>query len=66
MATLGRFVERVEVYSIDEAFMDLAGYESFYPDLSKFAQTLRRTIQAMAPDTGQRRRGANENALQSG
>jgi DNA polymerase V len=45
MATLGRYVERVEVYSIDEAFMDLAGYESIYPDLTDFARTLRTTIQ---------------------
>jgi DNA polymerase V len=44
IATLGRFVERVEVYSIDEAFMDLAGYESIYPDLSEFAHTIRNTI----------------------
>jgi len=45
MTTLGRFVERVEVYSIDEAFLDLAGYEFLYPDLSQFAYRLRNTIQ---------------------
>ncbi|CCH02034.1 DNA polymerase V [Fibrella aestuarina BUZ 2] len=44
MATLGRFVENVEVYSIDEAFMDLAGYESAYPDLISFAQQVRSTV----------------------
>lgn len=44
MATLGRFVENVEVYSIDEAFLDLAGYEQVYPDLSAFAQQVRSTV----------------------
>ena len=54
MATLGRFVEEVEIYSIDEAFLNLTGYESVYrngggaafrpPDLTVFAQTIRQTI----------------------
>ena len=44
MATLGRFVEDVEVYSIDEAFLDLNGYESVYPDLIQFARTIRSTV----------------------
>lgn len=44
MASLGRFVEEVEVYSIDEAFLNLNGYESVYPDLTQFAQTLRQRI----------------------
>ena len=44
MATLGRFVEEVEVYSIDEAFMNLTGYESVYPDLTVFARDLRQTV----------------------
>ena len=44
MAIFGRFVEDVEVYSIDEAFLDLNGYESIYPDLTAFAQTLRSTV----------------------
>jgi DNA polymerase V len=44
MATIGRFVEEVEIYSIDEAFMDLAGYGSIYPDLNQFGQELRQTI----------------------
>lgn len=44
MATLGRFVEEVEVNSIDEAFLNLLGYETAYPDLAAFAQTLRSTI----------------------
>ena len=44
MATLGRFVEAVEVYSIDEAFLNLTGYESVYPDLTALAQTIRQTV----------------------
>lgn len=43
MSILGRYVEEVEVYSIDEAFMNLTGYESVYPDLSQLAQDIRRT-----------------------
>ena len=44
MATLGRFVEEVEVYSIDEAFLELAGYEFVYPDLVSFGSMLRSTV----------------------
>ncbi|HEY0108502.1 MAG TPA: Y-family DNA polymerase [Fibrella sp.] len=44
MSILNRFVEEVEVYSIDEAFINVAGYESVYPDLTQFAQGLRRTV----------------------
>ncbi len=44
MATLGRFVEEVEVYSIDEAFLNLTGYESVYPDLIQLARTIRQTV----------------------
>ncbi|GAA4462371.1 Y-family DNA polymerase [Nibrella saemangeumensis] len=44
MSTLGRFVEEVEVYSIDEAFLNLKGYESVYPDLVALAQQIRATI----------------------
>lgn len=44
MAIFGRFVEDVEVYSIDEAFLDLNGYESIYPDLTVFARNLRSTV----------------------
>ena len=44
MATLGQFVEEVEVYSIDEAFLELTGYESVYPDLVAFGTTLRATV----------------------
>ncbi|GAB3789062.1 Y-family DNA polymerase [Spirosoma horti] len=42
-AIVGRFIERVEVYSIDEGFFDLAGYETIYPDLRELAQTIRST-----------------------
>lgn len=44
MATLGRFIEEVEVYSIDEAFLDLDGYERVYADLASFAHQLRSTV----------------------
>ncbi|MBO0936454.1 Y-family DNA polymerase [Fibrella sp. HMF5335] len=44
MATIGRFVEQVEIYSIDEAFMNLASYESVYPDLNQFGRELRQTV----------------------
>ncbi len=44
MSILNRYVEDVEVYSIDEAFLDLYGYESIYPDLPQFAQMLRSTV----------------------
>lgn len=44
MSTLGRFVEDVEVYSIDEAFLNLYGYESAYPDLTTLAKEIRSTV----------------------
>jgi len=44
MGILGRFVEEVEVYSIDEAFLNLSGYQTLYPDLTLFAQNVRQTI----------------------
>ncbi len=44
MATLGRFVEEVEMNSIDEAFLNMAGYESVYPNLTHFARLLKQTI----------------------
>ncbi len=44
MATLGRFVEQVEVYSIDEAFLNLAGYDAIYPDLEMLARQIRSTV----------------------
>ncbi|WP_018622854.1 hypothetical protein [Spirosoma luteum] len=42
-AIIGRFIERVEVYSIDEGFFDLTGYEAIYPDLRQLAQRIRET-----------------------
>jgi DNA polymerase V len=44
MATLSRFVEEVEMYSIDEAFLDLTGYDGVYPNLTELANTLRLTV----------------------
>lgn len=44
MACLGHFVEQVEVYSIDEAFLNLDGYTSLYPDLRELARLLRETV----------------------
>lgn len=44
MAILARFVEQIEVYSIDEAFLDLSGYEAAYPDLTILAHTIRSTV----------------------
>lgn len=45
ISVLGRFVENVEVNSIDEAFLDLTGYEQVYPNLVAFARNLRSTVQ---------------------
>lgn len=44
MTTLARFVEEVEVYSIDEAFLNLNGYQGLYPDLTAFARKVRQTV----------------------
>lgn len=44
MRVLNRFVENIEVYSIDEAFLDLSGYEQIYPDLPALAQQIRKTV----------------------
>lgn len=44
MATLGRFAEDVEVYSIDEAFLNLDGYAQVYPDLRRMALALQGTV----------------------
>ena len=40
---VGRFIERVETYSIDEGFFDLTGYGSIYPDLRQLALRMRAT-----------------------
>ena len=42
METLARFASDVEVYSIDEAFLGLNGFENY--ELSKYCQYIRRTI----------------------
>lgn len=44
MATIGRFVEEVEINSIDEAFVNLAGYESIYCNPTEFARQVQQTI----------------------
>ncbi|MPR33063.1 Y-family DNA polymerase [Salmonirosea aquatica] len=44
MATLGRFVDQVEIYSIDEAFLDFEGFAHLYPDLHQLALTLQSTV----------------------
>ncbi|GAA4461795.1 Y-family DNA polymerase [Nibrella saemangeumensis] len=44
MGILGRFVEEVEIYSIDEAFLNLAGYDRVYPDRVALAQQIRSTV----------------------
>ena len=42
METLARFASDVEIYSIDEAFLGLNGFENY--ELSKYCQYIRRTI----------------------
>lgn len=44
MATIGRFVEEVEINSIDEAFVNLASYESIYRNPTEFARQVQQTI----------------------
>lgn len=44
MRTLTHFVEDVEVYSIDEAFILAEGYESLYPNLRGLGNAIRRTV----------------------
>lgn len=44
MQTLAHFVAEVEVYSIDEAFLNLSGYERTQADLAQFARQLRQTV----------------------
>lgn len=42
MKTLATFTPELEIYSIDEAFMDLEGFESY--DLKKLGQEIRQTV----------------------
>ena len=42
METLARFASEVEIYSIDEAFLGLNGFENY--ELSKYCKYIRRTI----------------------
>lgn len=44
MNTLATLVQEVEVYSIDEAFLDLSGYDYVYEDLYELAQQLRQRV----------------------
>ncbi|WP_310587813.1 Y-family DNA polymerase [Larkinella punicea] len=42
--SMGRFLENVHVYSIDEAFFEASGYEAIHPDLEEFARMLINTV----------------------
>ncbi|MBC3789031.1 Y-family DNA polymerase [Spirosoma utsteinense] len=44
MSLLTQFVEDVEVYSIDEAFLQVDGYESLYPTYQGLGQAIRDTV----------------------
>ncbi|WP_460905463.1 Y-family DNA polymerase [Spirosoma areae] len=44
MSTLNHFVEDVEVYSIDEAFLKVDGYDSIYPSYAGLGQSIRDTV----------------------
>lgn len=43
MQSLARFSPRLEVYSIDESFLDLQGFDRW--DLATYAQTIRRSVE---------------------
>ncbi|MCK8496034.1 Y-family DNA polymerase [Spirosoma sp. RP8] len=45
MSLLNQFVDDVEVYSIDEAFLLVDGYEGLYPSYSGLGKAIRETIQ---------------------
>ncbi|AUD00962.1 Y-family DNA polymerase [Spirosoma pollinicola] len=45
MSTLTHFVEDVEVYSIDEAFIQADGYEGLYPTYRGLGESIRATAQ---------------------
>ncbi len=44
MTTLGQFAPQVEVYSIDEAFLDLSGFERLYKNLTDWGKAVRSTV----------------------
>jgi DNA polymerase V len=44
MSVLNQFVEDVEVYSIDEAFLEVKGYEGLYPNYQSLGQSIRDTV----------------------
>lgn len=44
MSILNRFVEDVEVYSIDEAFLEIEGYEGTYPSYQGLGRSIRETV----------------------
>lgn len=44
MSTLTHFVEDVEVYSIDEAFIQADGYEAIYPSYRGLGESIRTTV----------------------
>ena len=44
MSLLTHFVEDVEVYSIDEAFLQVDGYEGIYPSYKGLGETIRKTV----------------------
>lgn len=44
MSTLNRFVDDVEIYSIDEAFLQVDGYEGLYPSYQGLGESIRSTV----------------------
>ncbi|MFD2937089.1 Y-family DNA polymerase [Spirosoma flavum] len=44
MSLLCRFVEDVEVYSIDEAFLHVDGYDSIYPSYEGLGKSIKETV----------------------
>ena len=44
MRVLNQFVEEIEIYSIDEAFLDLNSYEQIYSDLPALGQQIRNRV----------------------
>ncbi|QIP14769.1 Y-family DNA polymerase [Spirosoma aureum] len=44
MSLLNQFVEDVEVYSIDEAFLQVDGYQGLYPTFQGLGESIRKTV----------------------